>query len=41
MVTRQAKFVRHNAVVHSDNNCCLGTAISITYSDFVSVALVI
>ena len=40
MVTRKAVFVQHDTAAHSDNNC-LGIAISITYSDCASAALVI
>ena len=39
--TRQTKQVLHNIEVRSLNHCCRGKAISITYSESVSVALVI
>jgi hypothetical protein len=40
-VTRQAMYVQRNSDVRSRNHCCRGKAISITYSECVSVALVI
>jgi hypothetical protein len=40
-VTRQAMYVLRNVEARSRNHCCCGKAISITYSECVSVALVI
>ena len=40
-VTRQAMYVHRNIAARSRNHCCRGKAISITYSECVSVALVI
>jgi len=34
-------YVQRNTEVHSRNHCCRGRTITITYSQFVSVALVI
>jgi hypothetical protein len=34
-------YVTRNSVARSRNQCCSGKVISITYSEFVSVALVI
>jgi hypothetical protein len=39
--TRQAMYVQRNIEAHSCNNCCSGKTIRITYSECVSVALVI
>ena len=38
-VTRQAKYVSRNIAACSCNHCCCGTAICITYSECVFVAL--
>ena len=39
--TRQAMHIKHNTDVRSCKNCCCGRAVSVTYSECVSVALVI
>jgi len=39
--TVQTTYVERNTEGHLLNHCCLGKAISITYSEYVSVALVI
>jgi hypothetical protein len=39
--TRQAMHVQYNVEEHSHNHCCCGKAISIMYSECVSVALAI
>jgi len=38
-LTRQAMYVQRNIEVRPDNHCCKGKAISITYSEYVFVAL--
>jgi hypothetical protein len=38
--TRQAMYVWCNTGTHLCNHCCLWKAISITYSEYISVALV-
>jgi len=38
-ITRRAMFVERNMEAHLCNHCCGGKAISITYSECVSVAL--
>jgi hypothetical protein len=38
--TRQAMYVQRTSEARSRNNCCRGKAISITYSECISVALV-
>jgi hypothetical protein len=40
ILTRQAMYVLRNNEARSRNNWCLGKAVSITYSECVSVALV-
>ena len=40
-ITRQPMHVKRNNEERSYNHCCSGKAISITYSEFVFVALVI
>jgi hypothetical protein len=40
IVTRQGMYVKSNIEARSHNHCCRGKAISITYSECVSVALV-
>jgi len=40
-LTRQAAYVQHNTEARSRNYCCHGKAISITYSECVSLASVI
>jgi hypothetical protein len=37
--TRQAMYIQRNTEVRSCNHCCSGKAISITYSEYVFVAL--
>jgi len=39
ITTRQAMYVEHNTESRSCNRCCSGEAISITYSECVSVVL--
>jgi hypothetical protein len=41
MSTRQALYVKRNVEARSRDHCCLGRALIITYSECVSVALVI
>jgi hypothetical protein len=40
-MTRQAMYVKHNHKVCLFNHCCKGRVVSITYSECMSVALII